>query len=428
MATRINIAFVRTLGTYTLSNIVATGIPFLLLPLLTRVLTPQDYGIVAMFGVVVSVFGAMAGLGSNGAVEVRYFELGKASMASYVSACLWILVVSVLTLLLVTWLSADILQALTAIPSDWILMCVVVAALQFVTLLRLSIWQVEGKAGKYALMQVSQSGLNAALSVLLVLGLGLAWAGRLWGIALSAGLMGCVALRSLSRDQWLTREVQRDHLHDALRFGAPLVLHLIGGLLISTMDRWILTNLLGVAQTGIYSVALQIGMVISLITGAANKAYAPWLFRHLAKQTDLEKIRLVRYTYAYFLGILGLALLIGLAAPVMLSVLVGHSFQAASTIVPFVAIGYAFGGMYFMVTNYIFVAGATARLSLITVTAGAINLLCTYWLVQSHGISGAGYGFMVSQLFLFLGTWALAHRVHPMPWLKALYPRQVQIP
>lgn len=423
-----NFAFVRTLGTYTLSNIVATGIPFLLLPLLTRVLTPQDYGVVAMFGVVVSVFGAMAGLGSNGAVEVRYFELGRAAMASYVSACMLILVASVMALLFVSWMSADILQALTSIPSSWILVCVAVAALQFVTLLRLSIWQVEGKASKYALMQVSQSGLNAALSVALVLGLGMAWTGRLWGIALSAALMGGVALKSLSKDRWLTRRVQRNHVRDALRFGTPLVLHLIGGLLISTVDRWILTNLLDVAQTGIYSVALQIGMVISLITGAANKAYAPWLFRHLPHQTDLEKIRLIRYTYAYFLGILGLAVLIGLVAPTLLSVLVGRSFQAASTIVPLVAIGYAFGGMYFMVTNYVFVAGATARLSLITVTAGGINLLCTYWLVQGHGISGAGYGFVVSQLFLFLGTWALAQSVHPMPWLKALFPRQVQLP
>lgn len=305
-------------------------------------------------------------------------------------------------------------------------MCVLVAALQFVTLLRLSIWQVEGKAGTYALMQVTQSGLNAALSVALVLGVGLAWEGRVWGITLSAALMGCVALSSLSKDEWLTSRVQRDHVHDALKFGAPLVLHLTGGLLISTVDRWILTNLLDLAQTGIYSVALQLGMVISLITGAANKAYAPWLFRHLAHQTELEKIRLVRYTYAYFLGILGLAVAIGLAAPALLSVLVGRSFQAASTVVPLVAVGYAFGGMYFMVTNYVFVAGATARLSLITVTAGGINLLCTYWLVQGHGISGAGYGFIVSQLFLFLGTWALAQSVHPMPWLKALFPSQVQ--
>lgn len=426
MAISINTGFIRTLGTYTLSNIAATGIPFLLLPFLTRVLTPQDYGIVAMFGVVVSVFGAVAGLGSNGAVEVRYFELGKAAMSSYVSACLLILVTSALALLVLAWLGAEILRELTAIPSDWLLMCVVVAALQFVTLLRLSIWQVEGKAGKYALMQVSQSGLNAALSVLLVLGLGMAWTGRLWGISLSAALVGCVSLSSLWRDQWLIRGMHKAHLRDALSFGAPLVLHLTGGLLISTVDRWILTNLLDVAQTGVYSVALQIGMVISLITGAANKAYAPWLFRHLGRQTDLEKIRLVRYTYAYFFGILGLASLIGLTAPTLLSVLVGRSFQAASTIVPLVAIGYAFGGMYFMVTNYVFVAGATARLSLITVTAGGINLLCTYWLVQKHGISGAGYGFMASQLFLFLGTWALAHSVQPMPWLKALYPRRMQ--
>lgn len=40
------------------ANILNAGIPFLLLPILTRVLTPADYGIVAMFSVVVSILGA----------------------------------------------------------------------------------------------------------------------------------------------------------------------------------------------------------------------------------------------------------------------------------------------------------------------------------------------------------------------------------
>lgn len=40
------------------ANILNAGIPFLLLPILTHVLTPADYGIVAMFSVVVSILGA----------------------------------------------------------------------------------------------------------------------------------------------------------------------------------------------------------------------------------------------------------------------------------------------------------------------------------------------------------------------------------
>jgi O-antigen/teichoic acid export membrane protein len=62
-------------GIFLGANIVSAGIPFLLLPFLTKALTPSDYGIVAMFGVMVNVFGTLTGLSVHGAIGVRYFEL-----------------------------------------------------------------------------------------------------------------------------------------------------------------------------------------------------------------------------------------------------------------------------------------------------------------------------------------------------------------
>jgi Na+-driven multidrug efflux pump len=82
------------------------------------------------------------------------------------------------------------------------------------------------------------------------------------------------------------------------------------------------------------------------------------------------------------------------------------------------SIGYAFGGMYFAVTNYVFHAGATARLGGITASAGIINVATAYLLIRHFGVIGAGYGVVVSQLLLFHGTWRLAQKVSPMPWLK----------
>ena len=42
----------RQASVYTISNLVAKAIPFLLLPVLTRFLTPTDYGIVWMLSLI----------------------------------------------------------------------------------------------------------------------------------------------------------------------------------------------------------------------------------------------------------------------------------------------------------------------------------------------------------------------------------------
>lgn len=420
MSTIAHPGLLRAVGTYTMSNIAVAAIPFLLLPVFTRVLTPADYGIVAMFGIAVSAFSALTGLGTLGAVEVRYFELNREDLAAYIGGCLLVLLVSSALLALGTWALSGTLSTFTSVPADWLLACVAASAMQFVVLLRLALWQAENRPSKYAMMQIAQSAVNATLSLLFVLVLHLAWRGRTWGICLSSLLVSLAALVSLHRDGWLRVAPRSGQIRDALRFGVPLVPHAVGGLLIATVDRFMITNLLDVAQTGIYAVAMQIGMVVNLVTGATNKAFAPWLFRQLRAKEQGMQFRIVRLTYVYFTSLLGLALIVGFGAPPLLAILVGESFRSASGVVIYIAVGYALGGMYFMVTNYLFWAGATGRLALVTITSGLINLACSFWFIGKWGLDGAGIGFVVSQLILLVGAWILAQRVHPMPWVRAL--------
>ena len=65
---------VNSTATYTLANVINSAIPFLLLPVLTRVLAPAEYGVVTMFATVVSVLTAFTGLSIHGAVSVRHFD------------------------------------------------------------------------------------------------------------------------------------------------------------------------------------------------------------------------------------------------------------------------------------------------------------------------------------------------------------------
>jgi O-antigen/teichoic acid export membrane protein len=405
---------------YTGSNILTSAIPFLLLPILTRVLTPADYGIVAMFGIMVSIFAAFTGLGALGAVEVRYFEQERIDLPRYVASCLVILSVSTILVLFCTYLFNGVLESFTSVPGNWLLVAVLVAAMQFIVLLRLSLWQVSEQVWKYGAMQIGQSALNAGLSLWFVLVVGLAWQGRTWGIAIASGIVLLIAAASLWLDGWIRWSISLDYIKNALRFGVPLVPHLLGGILIAAVDRLLVTNLLDVSQTGIYTVAMQIGMMLSLLTGAFNKAYAPWLFEHLKSRDDSQKIQIVRNTYLYFILLWIIALSLGYLAPVILAVLVGEAFRAGAGVVAYVAAGFAFGGMYFMVTNYVFLAGATARLAFITLASGIINVVVTYYLIGEYALAGAGYGFVISQAILFLGAWYLANTVYPMPWKKAL--------
>jgi O-antigen/teichoic acid export membrane protein len=61
-------------GIYAFGDILSKGVGFLLLPLYTAFLTPEDYGIISLATVVASIFGIIATGGLNGAVLKFYYN------------------------------------------------------------------------------------------------------------------------------------------------------------------------------------------------------------------------------------------------------------------------------------------------------------------------------------------------------------------
>ncbi|WP_186766991.1 lipopolysaccharide biosynthesis protein [Devosia ginsengisoli] len=402
------------------ANAVAAGVPLLLMPLLTRILSQEDYGRVGMFSVTIVALSALAGLSVYGATGIRYFERNELNFPNYVTSCFAILGASSAVLMLVVLLFSDRLEQVTHLPTSWLVIATLVAMVQFVLQVRLGIWQSAKQPWHFGALRISQSVGDAALTLALVVGLGLAWQGRAAGMAIAAGGVGALAVISLFRSGLIGRQVKKDYVLNALRYGVPLIPHVLGGMLLAMADRFMISSMLGVAETGIYFVSVQIGLAIRLITESVNRAYAPWLIEALRINDYPRDIAAVRMTYAYSTALLAGAILVGWLAPFILPLLVGEAFQAAAPIVGVTALGFAFGGMYLMVTNYLFYAGQTGRLALITISCGALNVGLSYVLLPLNGAIGAAQAFAASQLALFLLTWFAAQRARPMPWLRAL--------
>lgn len=408
---------------YTVTAGLSAGVPLLLLPILTRLLSPEEYGKVAIFSVVVQVLGALTGLGVHGAVGMRYFDRDRLDFPRYVASCLTVLLVSTALVLVMVLAALPWLEEFTKLPGQWLVLAVVLSGSNFVIQCQLSIWQSDKKALKFGLLRILQSGIDLALSLFLVVIVGLAWQGRIGAIAAAGFLTAAVAFVTLVRGNWLRFPIERGYVENALRFGVPLIPHAIGGMLIALVDRFMISNILDVASTGIYMVALQIGLVLNLINDALNRAYSPVLIEALRIGDPDRDVKIVRATYAFFLALLIFAIALGLLAPAILGVLVGARFQAAAPVVIFITLGQAVSGMYYMVVTYVFYAGRTASLALITLTSGLLNVAISYWLLKTKGLEGAGQAFLVAQTVLFLGAWWLSNRSRPMPWLQALRPR-----
>lgn len=93
-----------------------------------------------------------------------------------------------------------------------------------------------------------------------------------------------------------------------------------------------------------------------------------------------------------------------------------RNFKGAGIYVLWIALGYAFNGMYKMVVNYIFYVKKTYILAWITFITATINVILSYYLIKLNGALGSAQGTMLAFFFSYIFTWILSSRVYKMPW------------
>jgi len=406
---------IQSSGVYTLSSIFEKAIPFLLLPILTRYLSTEDYGIVSMFTVLVGLTTPFAGLGIKPAV-LRSFYKEEVDFPLYVSNALLIIFCSSSVVLMVFFFFSDLISNYSEFPSDWVILVVVVSSSQFIINIVLVIWQAQDHPIPYGLFKVSLTALNMGLSVFLIVALSFGWEGKVIGKIVAVVIFSILGFYILWKNGLLKFQLSLGYIKHALQYGIPLIPHIISGILITYIDRLFITNMVGINETGIYTVGYQVGMIIIVLASSFNKAWSPWFYKQLDKGKDLIKKKIVKFTYLYFVIILVLAFLLAYFAPWFMEFFVGEEFQGATKFIIWIALGYAFKGMYFMVTCYIFYVEKTHILSILTFVTALLNTIFNYILIGIYGAIGAAVATTLSYFCLFVLVWIWASQIYKMPW------------
>jgi len=270
----INSSLLSGSAVYLFSNILAAAIPFVLLPILTRYLTPAEYGQVAIFQTLLAGLGAFIGISAQGSAGVKYYDdhLSKPELKYFIGNCFLVLVATTAFAFLVGVIFRRSLSEWLALDTQWLLLSVVVSSATFVVTMRMGQWQVRKQAKNYGAFQVSQSLINMLLSLLLVVYFLQGASGRIWVLSLMPLAYAVIALFLLHKDDLLGFAWRPAYLREIFAFGVPLIPHSVGYFLLSSVDRFVINDKLGLAQVGIYMVAVQLVSAMGLVFDAINIA------------------------------------------------------------------------------------------------------------------------------------------------------------
>lgn len=388
----------------------------LLLPIYTRVLTPDDYGKIAIVTLVTTVVAILLNSGQNTAFFFFYFqrESPDAQRQLTGTVVIYLLVSTAMVLIPAIMFGEPAATMLFKDVTLWPLLQIALVGTLFDAGAKIpfATFRAEQRAKQYAALSILRFVINVTLNIAAVVGLRWGVQGVIYANLITSMLFfgTCLGLR------WRAIEWTVDFslLWQLLRFGLPLVPAELAGWVLNLSDRFFLQRYADLHVVGIYAVGYSIAGVGTMLMGWFNTAYAPYVFS-IAKQPEAKTVYARMMTYALTLFTcagLGLALF----APQALALLATPAYYAAASVVPLIVLAYLFFELDYLLSFGLNLANKTAYVPFIVGAGALFNLLLNFILIPPFGMMGAAVSTVLSYGLIPIIDYLIVRRCYPVAY------------
>jgi len=382
---------------YTSASVLIKGLSVLSIPIMTRLLTPADYGTLAVFGSLFAIFSIFYGLGLRGAVSRYYYEKTDdfGTFFSTNALLLWSFGIIISILL---YFFSDAIAKSTNVPETLISLALLgaffSASYEYVS----SYFQ----ASKQSLLLSRLSIVRAVLSLIMTVVVTLMlnenkYLGSIYATMVFSVIFFFFSIYIVQKvGKW---NFDLKYIKYALIFGLPVTIHLLSGLILNTFDQIMINSMVGSNETGLYSFAYKVGMLFQMVIFAMNQSWVP-LFYEKMRDKEYESIKITAKKYAYLVGFL--ALFVTISGPVLVKVLAPIEYTKALPLVPIIISGFIFQYFYLMYINYAFFEKKTSSIATITLLAGILNIGLNYLAIPLYGYAAAAWTTLLTYMVFFV--------------------------
>ena len=401
---------------YGLGAVVSRLLGVLLLPIVTRYLTPADVGavdtlislsvvlvIVLRMGISMAFFrfyfDAEDDAGRTTVVRTSFwFTMGMATLGLVVG---WILAPQISQLLLATDTRASLVRA--ALVLVW-------AQMNYEQLT--SLFRVEERSVSYVAATLANVIITVVATILLVA----VWHQGAVGVIVGnfTGTLAVYFVLLAYRRYQLGLEFDRDLFRQMQHFGLPLVPSGIALWVIDLSDRFFIVHMKGLHENGLYSIGVRISSALLLLLIALRTAWPAFAF---SIKSDDEAKRTYGFVLTYVLYVCcWLSLALSLFAPWLVRLLTTPEFYRGSEVVPLLV----FAGTAFIAFNVVSIGIGRAKRTqfnwVVTGAAALVNVGLNFALIPPYGMVGAAISTLVAYVVMFLGMTVRAQQVFRVPY------------
>ncbi len=391
---------------YGLGTIASKFIGFFLLPVFTRYLQPEQYGLFETFNVLFFLLNTIGTLGMDTAMIRFYYDSkDQTHRKLVVSSSLFLALaagqfLALLGLAFSSSLNDLLFKGADHINTLHVTMFLVVAST--INTVQLALFQTKRQPGRYSILTfirfVSMYGLSVYF---LIQGDGV------YGLMLSQLIAYCLSLLIgfiFARNEFRF-SASAAISKEMLVFSAPLIVGSVSIWLLSSSDRFFLLRLSTLNELGLYSLGSRLASIVLFAVTAFQMAW-PQFALSRAEDHNVAYTNARILTYYLFVGIL-LVLGITLFTPEILRVLATDKYAGAGSVVFLLSCSFLFYGCFFVFGIILSLTKKTLSILPVTIPPLVVSVLLNYYLVPRLGGMGSAiastsaYSLMATLSFIF---------------------------
>ncbi len=411
---------------YGMGDVAVQVVGFLLLPLFTHILTPGDYGVLALLMTVEIVAKIVFRFGIDASFMRLYYDCHDHASRQRLASTIFLFLLATNGTVLLLALAATPFLARhlfedggRAVALAIVLVNTFVGGFFFIPF---HVLRIEGRSLKFSTLTFSRAAFTTLLRVLLIAGpvAHLRVLGFVLADIIVTAALGLVLLPSFARLIRLTFSF--DILREALRFGVPRVPHGVAQQVIGPgTDPALLRIFLPIADSaareakiGVYNIGATFGTTLKLFLSAFEYAWAPFYFATM-KEADAKRTFSRITTYGLAILVLMTAGLSATASDLVRGATMAGYFQAAR-VVPWIAIGVTFQGVYLLTSIGLNITKHTEYYPVATGVAAGVNIAANASLIPRYGILGPAYANVLSYAVLAAISMYFSRRFYPISY------------
>jgi O-antigen/teichoic acid export membrane protein len=406
---------------YVIGHLATRAVSFLLLPLYTNVLAPEDMGILSLafafsaFGLIIFHMGLDSAL-------LRYYVGESPEKQRQVVTTVYITLILVGLILsgIILSIRSPLAGSLLGTPRpEWIAILTGIIFLDTLWIIPMHLYRADEKPLPYITFSLINVTITMVLNILLVVHYGLGVAGALVANLIASGTLFLLTMSGIVRHVSLAAFSPR-LLKILLRFGLPLLLAGLFTMTIELAGRYLLRWLTTLETVGLYSAGYKLGVLMLILVMGFNMGWQPFFLRR-GKEPGAQPI-FARIT-TYMVAVMG-AILLAIGAwvddlvrlPLGSITLFGSEYWSATRIVPVVMLGYLLFGLYVLQLPGIHLSTRTKWVMLFRGSGAFINVISNLALIPVWGAMGAALSTCISFAVMALITFLVTRRFYPVPY------------